>query len=63
MNWFNLQSNAIHDAIYNMNWIHAPSSLKKCLLIIMIRSAKPQVVTASKFSIVTLKSFSNVCKL
>uniref|UniRef100_A0AAR5PUH7 Odorant receptor n=1 Tax=Dendroctonus ponderosae TaxID=77166 RepID=A0AAR5PUH7_DENPD len=62
--WFGneimLHSAAIRDACYESDWIHSCPQVRKMLLMIMERSKRPLYLTAGKFSILSLNSFTSV---
>ncbi|XP_048521725.1 odorant receptor 49b [Dendroctonus ponderosae] len=62
--WFGneiiLQSLLTREACYEFDWINADLQVKNMLLIIMERSKRPLHLTAGKFSILSLDSFTSV---
>ncbi|XP_050306279.1 odorant receptor Or2-like [Anthonomus grandis grandis] len=62
--WFGneiiINSTAIRDACYESDWVDYSVRVRKILLIIMERGKKPLYLTAGKFSILSLASFTSV---
>ncbi|XP_011696227.1 PREDICTED: odorant receptor 2a-like isoform X2 [Wasmannia auropunctata] len=52
----------VQDAYYECNWYEMPSNCKKCLLICMIRGQVMLYLTAGRFYIFSLNSFTDVIK-
>ncbi|XP_011642257.2 odorant receptor 2a-like, partial [Pogonomyrmex barbatus] len=52
----------VQDAYYQCNWYEMPFNCKKCLLICMIRGRVMLYLTAGKFYIFSLSSFTDVLK-
>lgn len=55
-----LQSDQIPYSAFEGHWIGASQSYQRSLLFVMMRSTKLQKLTALKFSIVSLASYSKV---
>ncbi|XP_049536874.1 odorant receptor 85c-like [Anopheles darlingi] len=53
-------SDQISYSAFEGHWINASSSYQKSLLLVMVRSLKPQKLTALKFSVISLASFSKI---
>lgn len=53
-------SSSIAEGVYNSNWYNGQSTIKKQLLLVMLRAQRPQYLTALKFSNVSLMSFTLV---
>ncbi|XP_018364157.1 PREDICTED: odorant receptor 22c-like [Trachymyrmex cornetzi] len=53
---------SVQDAYYECNWYEMPLGCKKCLLICMIRGQVMLHLTAGKFYIFSLNSFTDVIK-
>nr|QXE93220.1 odorant receptor 40 [Eucryptorrhynchus scrobiculatus] len=62
--WFGneiiLSSLAVRDACYESDWINSDVRVGKMLLIIMERTKRPLYLTAGKFSVLSLASFTSV---
>ncbi|XP_033230944.1 uncharacterized protein LOC117182031 [Belonocnema kinseyi] len=52
----------ISDSAYNSSWYQMSTSNRKILLFILMRSSKPCIITAGKFYVMSLKSFSKVIR-
>ncbi|KAH9633542.1 hypothetical protein HF086_013219 [Spodoptera exigua] len=57
---FNLTSTKIGDAAFLCKWYKMDEKSKKIILTIMIRSKKPQQLTAYKFSTISYASFTKI---
>jgi hypothetical protein len=55
-----LQNKSLTDGIYMAKWYELDEKSKKALIILMERSKKPMVVTASKLLNLTLATFTTV---
>nr|CAD7450706.1 unnamed protein product [Timema bartmani] len=55
-----LQSAAVAEAAYNMEWYDAPPTFKSSVCVIIARSQRPVALTAGKFNPVTLNTFISV---
>ncbi|KAI7815069.1 Odorant receptor Or10a [Rhyzopertha dominica] len=64
--WFGneviLKSDEITRACYESNWEDFDASTKRTLLIIMERAKRPIILTAAKFSVLSLTSFASVMR-
>ncbi|XP_025266893.1 putative odorant receptor 85d [Camponotus floridanus] len=52
----------IHDKIYNCSWYKIPVKSQKLLLNIMRRSSQPNILSAGRIYVFSLKSFMTVKK-
>ncbi|XP_034826617.2 odorant receptor 67c-like isoform X2 [Maniola hyperantus] len=50
----------ISDAVYSCRWYDAEPAIRRCVLIIIIRSQKPCKVTASNFADLNLSAFTTI---
>ncbi|XP_033341245.1 odorant receptor 10 isoform X1 [Megalopta genalis] len=57
------QSEGIYDATYECGWLNLKSNEAKSLILVMVRSQKPLIVTAGKLFPVTFLTFGGVMKL
>ncbi|XP_063992720.1 uncharacterized protein LOC135170646 [Diachasmimorpha longicaudata] len=55
-------SGQIHSLAYQGYWYNIPMRSKKMLILIMMRSRKPSVLTAGKLYVMSLQSFARVIK-
>ncbi|KAI5651300.1 7tm odorant receptor domain-containing protein [Phthorimaea operculella] len=55
------ESQRVGHAAFLSEWYNMPQKYKKMLLIIIVRSQKPQRLTAYKFSTISYGSFTKVC--
>ncbi|XP_067209661.1 odorant receptor 4-like isoform X3 [Linepithema humile] len=55
-------SEKVFESVYNTEWYNMPISTRKLLLMIMMRSIKPMVVTASKFMILSYITFNTMMR-
>lgn len=58
---FIIQSSRVADAAYDNEWYHADLKYKKSIRLIMSRAQTPQFISAYKFSVSSLPTFSGVC--
>lgn len=57
-------SESVNDAVYDTGWdVKGDKLFKSYLLMMMQRSQKPSTLSAFKFAVVSLKSFTTVSKL
>lgn len=56
-----LQSSDTKRACYESDWIDCEVKVRKILIIITERSKRPLFLTAGKFSVLSLNSFTTVC--
>ncbi|XP_052742653.1 odorant receptor 67c-like [Bicyclus anynana] len=54
------ESSKIGDAAFICKWYDMDNKAKKTILLIMLRSNKPQKLTAYKFSVISYKSFTKI---
>lgn len=53
-------SGEVSSYVFNINWIIMKESIKKSLILIMMRSQRPCYFTAGKFSLLSLQTFMTV---
>ncbi|KAK0178304.1 hypothetical protein PV328_002267 [Microctonus aethiopoides] len=58
--YFQEESEKLHSAYYHCNWYEMPSIHKKALILCMTRAQIPFELTAGKFYIYSLNSFTSV---
>ncbi|KAH0954798.1 OrQ1 [Eciton burchellii] len=56
------ESSGLRDAFYNTEWYNNPTPYIKLLSICMIRAEKPLMLTAGKFCVLSLNTFTNIIK-
>ncbi|KAG5333438.1 OR4 protein, partial [Acromyrmex heyeri] len=54
-----IESTALREAFYNSNWYNNPPSTSKLINICMVRSEKPLMLTAGKFCVLSLNTFTS----
>ncbi|CAK1547768.1 unnamed protein product [Leptosia nina] len=57
---FNIVSSRVAEAIFKSRWYDADLSIRKSLLIILLRSQKPCSLTAAKFATINLSAFTKI---
>lgn len=62
IDFFRLQSTNISNGVYNSEWYTGASIYQKYLILIIMRSQRPQTLKAYKFSYASQKPFSGVSK-
>ncbi|KAG5870808.1 hypothetical protein JTB14_005358 [Gonioctena quinquepunctata] len=62
--WFGneIMSSATKDACYEFEWFDSDLKTRKFLILIMERSKRPLFLTAGKFSVLSLQSFTSVIR-
>lgn len=55
-----IQSAGLREAFYNSDWYNNPPSRTKLISICMIRAEKPSMLTAGKFCMLSLNTFTSV---
>jgi len=55
-----IQSTTLREAFYNSDWYNNPPSTSKLINICMVRSEKPLMLTAGKFCVLSLNTFTSV---
>ncbi|XP_018315314.1 odorant receptor 4-like [Mycetomoellerius zeteki] len=56
------ESTALREAFYNSDWYNNPPSTSKLINICMVRSEKPLILTAGKFCVLSLNTFTSILK-
>lgn len=52
---------SVAESVWNCNWTHFKDPcIQRALLMMLMRSQKPQVLTAQKFQVISLESFTTV---
>lgn len=59
-NEISMQSEQISVAAYNTDWFGAEDSIKKNLILMMVRAQRPIKITAGKFVFLSLATLMNV---
>ncbi|XP_018345112.1 PREDICTED: uncharacterized protein LOC108750264 [Trachymyrmex septentrionalis] len=54
-----VESTALREAFYNSDWYNNPPSTSKLINICMVRSEKPLMLTAGKFCVLSLNTFTS----
>ncbi|XP_012054302.1 PREDICTED: odorant receptor 4-like [Atta cephalotes] len=57
-----IESTTLREAFYNSDWYNNPPSTSKLINICMVRSEKPLMLTAGKFCVLSLNTFTSIVK-